>query len=455
MNSLDILRRAGKSLRQAKIRTLLTSLAIGVGAFTLMLSLAAGQGARDYADKLISSNVDPSSLFIVKDKAINGIPQPQSDLREYNPDTGSAGVGAPNVTLLNNDDIAKLQAKPYLKNVRPIYQFTTSYLTFGARDDKKYTADVNVYNPDVLSEHVTGMKMVRGKDLAANEAVIPESFAKTLGTTSDKLIGQQLSIYISRDPSALSQDKIQSVLATEGIAGLAKLSQTQIKKLDFTIKEVVKPSNLSFTNTASIQISLSAAKGIVDYSSEGTSNYQKYFAATAQVKDGTLPKDAKSKLQSDNLYAQTADDLQGFLFTIVNVLQGIVGGFGVIALIASIFGIVNTQYISVLERTSQIGLMRALGMRGKDVSRLFRYEAAWIGFLGGVIGIAAAWILGTALNPWITKQLDLGASNSLLEFKWLQALGLLAVLILVAVIAGYFPSRKAARLDPIEALRTE
>lgn len=454
MKSLDVLQRAGKSLRQAKVRTLLTSLAIGVGAFTLMLSLAAGQGARDYANKLISSNVDPSSLFIVKDKTITGGPQSQSDLREYNPDIGSAGKGAPSIILLNNNDVTKLKAEPYLKDIRPIYQVSANYLTFGSAN-KKYTAGLNVYNPDVLSDYVSGMKMTRGQDLKMNEAVVPESFAKTLGTTADKLVGQTVSVYVSRDPAALSQDKIQSIIASEGIAGLAKLSQAQTKKLDFTIKEVVKPSNLAFTNSASVQIPLAAAKEIADYTSEGTSNYQKYFAATAQVKSGTTPKEAKTKLAADKLYAQTADDLQGFLFTIVNILQGIVGGFGVIALIASIFGIINTQYISVLERTSQIGLMRALGMRGKDVSRLFRYEAAWIGFLGGVIGIGAAWALGTALNPWITKQLDLGAGVSLLEFQWLQALVLLIVLIIVAVAAGYFPSRKAAKLDPIEALRTE
>ena len=63
---------------------------------------------------------------------------------------------------------------------------------------------------------------------------------------------------------------------------------------------------------------------------------------------------------------------------------------GILALIASVFGIINTQYISVLERTQQIGLMKALGMRGKHVAKLFRYEAASIGLLGGVIGAALA-----------------------------------------------------------------
>lgn len=90
------------------------------------------------------------------------------------------------------------------------------------------------------------------------------------------------------------------------------------------------------------------------------------------------------------------------IFIIVNVLQSIVIGFGALALIASVFGIINTQYISVLERTQQIGLMKALGMRRKDVSKLFRYEAAWIGFLGGVIGSGLAYVVGMSFNPWIT-----------------------------------------------------
>jgi len=141
-------------------------------------------------------------------------------------------------------------------------------------------------------------------------------------------------------------------------------------------------------------------------------------------------------------------------YTFINILQGIVIGFAVLALIASVFGIINTQYISVLERTSQIGLMKALGMRSRDVAKLFRYEAAWIGFLGGILGVGLGLLVGYLANPKITEALDLGDS-SLLIFIWWQLVALVVSLIIVAILAGWLPSRKAAKLDPIEALRTE
>ncbi|MCP6146206.1 hypothetical protein NL427_27410, partial [Klebsiella pneumoniae] len=73
----------------------------------------------------------------------------------------------------------------------------------------------------------------------------------------------------------------------------------------------------------------------------------------ATVADGKNPEDVKQELKSEGLSVMTANDIQGILFIFVNLLQSIVLGFGVLALVVSIFGIVNTQYISVLERTQQ------------------------------------------------------------------------------------------------------
>ncbi|MDB5186911.1 MAG: rane protein of unknown function, partial [Candidatus Saccharibacteria bacterium] len=198
----------------------------------------------------------------------------------------------------------------------------------------------------------------------------------------------------------------------------------------------------------------SAAKELYEYINKDTREYGYFNVAAVQV---TNPEDAEgvqAQLTTMGYESQTADDVLGTLNTFINVLQGILLGFGALAVLTSIFGIINTQYISVLERTQQIGLMKALGMRRGDVGRLFRYEAAWVGFLGGAIGSGMAVIAGVIANPFISKALSLG-DISLLIFNPLMIAGVIAGLMLVSVTAGILPARKAAKLDPIEALRTE
>ena len=142
----------------------------------------------------------------------------------------------------------------------------------------------------------------------------------------------------------------------------------------------------------------------------------------------------------------------------INAISAGLAGFGFLTLLAAVFGIINTQYISVLERTSQIGLMKSLGMRKSDVSKLFRYEAALIGLIGGIIGIVVAYGI-TFLNPVIKNALKLqntaGVDTNLLQPNWLAWILLVIVLMVISIISGYLPARKAAKMNPIEALRTE
>lgn len=454
MKTTDIIRRAGRNLRQSKMRTFLTAMAISVGAFTLTLSLAAGQGSRDYASKLIQSNVDPQSLFIVKDKSLFEGSGTTDALQEKSSDMTSAD-GRGSYKALTTQDIEKLKNLSNITDVEPVYQLTVDSLTFSTNDKKQYSGSVSTYNPDVIGESAAGAMPKRGSNLPSDQAIVPNGFASALGVEPRDLIGKTVTLNLTQPTQSVDQEKIQQAFMHGGSDAVSQLVKGATKSVTLTIVAVAKQSATSFSDSNAMQISSQTAQSINEFTTKGTGQQGKYFAVTAKAKADIEPEAAKTQLEKAGYAAKTAKDLQGLLFTIVNILQGIVTGFGILALIASVFGIVNTQYISVLERTGQIGLMKALGMSQRSIGKLFRYEAAWVGFLGGVVGAGAAIVVGALANPIITDKLSLGEGTILLKFVWWQVALLIVLLVVIAILAGWFPSRKAARLDPIEALRTE
>lgn len=450
MRRLDIMRRAGRNLRQAKGRTFLTSLAIAVGAFTVTASLAAGEGARQYADKLITSNIDPQSVLVMRE---NFTEQTTSaGLRKYDENTGS--YGGTSIAMLDENDVTTLKGLSGVEKVIPSYMIDVQHMMFEG-SDQKYTADVSMYNATIRSETAAGSLPALGTQIGDDEAVVPESFATTLGLSPAELAGKTVTLHLVRTASSPSEEELQKAYLTGGAAAAQALYKSESRDVVLTIRAVSAKSDTSFSTTSAVLISDTKASELADFLYKDTEQYRRYVSATVLVKDGVDPETVKAAVKDAGMYAMTAKDLSGMIFTMVNILQGIVLGFGVLALIASVFGIINTQYISVLERTSQIGLMKALGMPKRSVAKLFRYEAAWIGCIGGAIGAAIAYGVGTALNPWITETLTLGDGNYLLIFVWWHIALMIFGLMLVAILAGWLPARKAARLDPIEALRTE
>jgi len=149
-------------------------------------------------------------------------------------------------------------------------------------------------------------------------------------------------------------------------------------------------------------------------------------------------------------------DLAGTFTTIVrgvlDTISIVLIGFAAISLVVSSIMIAIITYISVLERIKEIGVLRALGARKKDISRVFNTENLLIGFFSGFVGILIAYLLIIPINLIIENYANMPNVANLLP---IHALVLAFISIILAFIAGYIPAQMAAKKDPVEALRTE
>jgi putative ABC transport system permease protein len=422
MKIADTVKRSGRNLRSAKLRTLLTALAISVGGFTLVLTLAASQGARSYTDRLVSNNFDPTAVFVAKDKEFFSN-STGSKPKEYSTDlVASRGV---QLKQFDNADIAKIKALPHVKQVVSAYNISAQFIT--RQGAKKYTGGINVYD----SAQKPQIKAGTAPSTLANDAVLlPDDYLSLLNFSSvQDAIGKTINVQVQQ----VSGETLARQYIVAGV--------TTKSSLDIGLTPV------------GVYVSEDEARQLNMFINEGTILADK--VPTVLVRGDGVSADAlKQEIQNAGYEARTAQDLQQFLTQIVNILGIIIAVFGVITLVASFFGVVNTQYISVLERTREIGLMKALGMSRGTVSFLFVIEATLIGFIGAGMGALGGITLGTLLNPWISKKINFG-SEHLLIFKPVQVIMLIVFLMLITTFAGLLPARKAAKLDPIEALRTE
>jgi len=138
---------------------------------------------------------------------------------------------------------------------------------------------------------------------------------------------------------------------------------------------------------------------------------------------------------------------------VINVISYVLIAFVAISLVVSSIMIGIITYISVLERTKEIGILRAIGASKRDISRVFNAETVIVGFGAGIIGILVTILLCVPINAIVHNLTDIYSINAVLPP--LAAAALVAISMVLTVIAGVIPSRVAANKDPVEALRTE
>ena len=159
----------------------------------------------------------------------------------------------------------------------------------------------------------------------------------------------------------------------------------------------------------------------------------------------------KRKRDDTNFQVVTATQILEQINQVLGVMQFVLVGIAAISLVVGAIGIMNSMYTSVLERTKDIGIMKAIGARNSDILKIFLIESGLIGLVGGIFGI----LLGSAM-ALIIGQLSKNAGFSLIiKIEPLVLIFGLLFAFVVGIISGILPAYQASRLKPVDALRYE
>ncbi|MBN2299985.1 MAG: ATP-binding cassette domain-containing protein [Acholeplasmataceae bacterium] len=209
-------------------------------------------------------------------------------------------------------------------------------------------------------------------------------------------------------------------------------------------------TGLPFTTTITYQNVMRFIGG--DSTPIGVQIYPISFDAKDQIKEYIDTYNIDKTEEQTILYTDLAETISNTISSLIGTITIILSAFAGISLVVSSVMIGIITYVSVVERTKEIGIMRSLGARKKDISRIFNAETILIGLVAGIFGILLAMLLNIPVNIIINRLIGVPGFSSL---ELMSAAGLVALSTVLTLIAGLIPSGIAARRDPVVALRTE
>src|SRR5208282_4900439 len=190
---------------------------------------------------------------------------------------------------------------------------------------------------------------------------------------------------------------------------------------------------------------------------DNTANKTTYPSLSVRAKSPSQVEALESSVKSMGFSAFSLLDASKSLRTFFSVFDLLLGIFGSLALAVATLGIVNTLVMAILERRREIGVLKALGAADSDVQQLFFVEAGVMGFLGGILGVGFGWLLGRVITFGTNIYLKRQNLNSieLSSVPWWLVLFALVIAVGVSLLAGLYPASRAAKLNPVDALRYE
>lgn len=402
-------------------RNLLVSFGSAIGISSLMLMLSIGSGVESYLMDDILASFNPKTVSISKE---NMMP----DLTEMKP--GDPGVQAPAASMMQEmkpfttDDLDAIQALEGVASVEPVVTYTMkaslTELTEGIRSDLMMlmSTDQTLTEDYLLAGHLPGEQ----------EILLTSTTAYALFNTDDyeTLIGKDVALTLQ----LTNEDHLPTLLQeTYTVAGIYEMNSPMMTSMP-----------LAFLTYSELE----ALHEANDFVLEPTQ-----LNVMAESED--LTDDLKETLFEMGYANSQTNQMLEMMLEMLDIMTSLFVGIAGISLVVSGVMILVVLYISVVERTKEIGVLRAIGARKKDVKRIFVVESIGLGLLAGVVASGVAILAQWVGNHFMTEAFGVGVIDLTPTFI---GMGIFVSLV-VSMVAGWFPARQAAKLDPVESLRYE
>jgi len=252
-------------------------------------------------------------------------------------------------------------------------------------------------------------------------------------------------------------DRQETIVDTLVITGVIKATRGRRINIEPIIIPAATARRLTTGGISTEPAELMAAVSRRQLFGGGDADGKSYSRVTLALEPRTSHKAVRDSVEAIGFrafsYAEEFDQIRKFFFYFDLVL----GVIGAIALITASLGIVNTMFMSIVERTREIGVLKVLGSDDRDVGLLFLIESGVIGAIGSVAGIIGGWII-TRIASLVARAIMENMDAEAIELFALPLWLIVAAFVfgvLVSILAGFFPARRAARVDPVVALRND
>ena len=407
LNIISSIKLALVNMKEKLPRNILVSIGSSIGIMSIILMLSLGNGVKTYFNKTMNSYVNPLVIEVN---------MPSQEDENINLDVTT--IQKPDVNSTKPFEESDIDTLSKIENVSSVERGYT-IISLGVNTLVYNGKGSNLMKISTISSNITNSNVEKGALPKEGEILINKALSDKLG---EGIIGQKVNLHILVNQKVLNKDFIISGIYTTTGGDLTAamksvfLNYSDLEKFYSDNNYKLKP-NVVYVNTTS----------------------SKYTTGI------------KEKVKELGYSESSQEQMASMFNQMIDILTYVLSGIAAISLVVSAIMIIVVMYISVVERTKEIGIIKAIGARKKDIRRIFVSEAFLIGLFSGVIGLVGAYFIAKGINIMSNKLFDV---SLVLIKKFYGILGV-GVSIVISTLAGLLPANKAAKLDPVESLRRE